>query len=350
MIKEERKHGVWYVAMLLTVSVILCACKSDKGKIVEVAGEEITSITGTEVVNTVQNMGEESTKTTEQNIQIETTTSEQTISNYIYDKDYDDMNKIWSSGETSITNEEIQTLESLLRECDFNISVKAVSIDGTKCISYNTDKGYFAASAIKAPYLLYCYKQTDVSNGTFDEEMVYTSKYYRSGTGDIKNSAEGTKYTLHEIMRRTIWNSDNSAYLMCTERWGKDGYNELMESFGVDRLKLPERSIWVFDVKVDDFVIVWKQIYDYFQTGTEGARAFYDSTTNCKWNFFGQGISKCVIAQKYGWAEESFLNAGIVYGENETYILAVFTDAEGDNADKKLYGDIVGEIHKLMDK
>ncbi len=352
MIKEQRKRRILALTMMVAASMMICCCKRDDGDVIEVGGTQIQSTTEKEVISTEQIMSEESTVTTTQGMQSETesTTSEPPAPNYIYDKVGSDAENLMTAGIVGVSLDELHLLEQLLNQCDFNISIKAVSVDGSRCISYNSDKEYFAASTIKAPYLLYCYKQIDAGNGTFDETMVYTSNYYRGGTGDIKDSVEGTSYTLKEIMRRTIWNSDNSGYLMCTERWGKDGYNALMEQIGVDRLRLSEKSIWAFDVRVDDYVIVWKNIYDYFLTETEGANVFYESTTNCKWNFFGQGIKKCTIAQKYGWADASFSNAGIVYGENETYILAVFTDAEGDNDDKKLYGEIVGEIHKLMDK
>lgn len=344
---------VMYVLMTLIMSLVLiCSCTNSECEDIEVAGDEKETTAQDTTVHTQEiTTGEYSTDERETETETETeTTSKPLPPNYIYDEVGDDTDKIVTAGDIFIEDDELKSLEELLKQCDYNISIKAVSIDGSRCISYNSDKEYFAASTIKAPYLLYCYQQVDAGNGTFDEEMVYTSAYYREGTGDIKNSEDGTVYTLHELMRRTIWNSDNSAYYMCNLRWGKDGYNQMVEQLGIEKLKQPKHSIWVHDVRVDDFVMVWKNIYDYFQTETEGAKAFYDSTTNCKWNFFGQGIKNCVIAQKYGWTDETFANAGIVYGENETYILAIFTESQGDTEDKRMYGSIANEVHKLMNR
>lgn len=345
------KRRVMYVLITLIMSLVLiCSCTNSECEDIEVAGNEKESSAEDTTIQT-QEITTDENSTDERETETETeTTSKPLPPNYIYGEVGDDTDKIVTLGDISIENDELKDLEELLKQCDYNISIKAVSMDGSKCISYNSQKEYFAASTIKAPYLLYCYQQVDAGNGTFDEEMVYTSAYYREGTGDIKDSEEGTAYTLHELMRRTIWNSDNSAYLMCNKRWGKDGYNHLMEQLGIEKLKQPNHSIWVHDVRVDDFVMVWKSIYDYFQTETEGAKAFYDSTTHCKWNFFGQGIKNCVIAQKYGWTEETFANAGIIYGENEIYILAFFTESQGDTEDKKMYGAIANEVHKLMDR
>lgn len=341
---------IMYVLMTLIMSLVLiCSCTNSGYEDIEVAGNEKESSAEDTTIQTQEITTDEYETETETETEIETT-SKPLPPNYIYDELGDDADKIVTVGDISIENDELKDLEELLKQCNFNISVKAVSIDGSKCISYNSQKEYFAASTIKAPYLLYCYQQVDAGNGSFDEEMAYKAAYYREGTGDIKDSAEGTVYTMHELMRRTIWNSDNSAYYMCNLKWGKDGYNQMVEQLGIEKLKQPNHSIWVHDVRVDDFVMVWKSIYDYFQTETEGAKAFYDSTTNCKWNFFGQGIKKCTIAQKYGWADKSFSDAGIIYGENETYILAIFTDAEGNATDKKLYGAVAAEVHRLMDR
>ncbi len=351
MIKYIRISSV--VLTLITMTIILYSSSMYSNDVVDVSGNEVESVKGNESM-----VSEDDTTTQGEQLEIETTNKEEEETttklppppNYIYDKVSEDKDKIVIAGDIDIAKDSLSQLQQLVDKCDFDISIKAVSLDGSKCLSYNSEKEYFAASAIKAPYLLYCYKEIDNGNGTLDEEMVYTSKYYNGGTGTIKDSPSGTSYTLQEIMRRTIWNSDNSGYLMCTERWGKEGYNKLMEQIGAERLKLPNRSIWAFGVGVDDFVVAWKGIYDYFETGTIGAKIFYESTTNCKWNFFGEGIKDCVIAQKYGWADNSFCGAGVVYGKNEKYILAVFTNAEGDNSDKKLYANILEEVHKIMDK
>lgn len=360
-INMKKLQGEKYIILALVFTVVLmCACTARVGDSVPVAGDEIpettevttstAEATTAEADGTTQDTATEDTGS--QQITEEPTIEPSTASkpNYIYDQLLDDTNHIQTMGDVDISKEELTALTELLAACDYRVSFKAVSIDGSRCISYNSMEEYFPASAIKAPYLLYCYKQIDSGNGTLDEEMIYTSKYFREGTGEIKDSDEGTVYTLSEIMRRTIWNSDNSGYYMCADRWGKDGYNQLMEQIGADRLKFPSYSIWAHDTRVGDFIIAWKSIYDYFLTGTEGAKAFYDSTTNCKWNFFGGGIKNCVIAQKYGWADEAFSNAGIIYGENETYLLAIFTDSEGDEADKKQYANIAGMLHQIMNR
>lgn len=340
------------IELILSV-MLLCACTGRVDDGVPVAGDENEPTTveaSTEELTTEYEEITTEEVTTEEPVTEEPVTEPPTVPepDYIHEQLGDDTAQILTAGDIEVSDEELTALLEAVTACEYNVSFKAVSIDGSRAISYNSEAEYFPASTIKAAYMLYCYQQIDAENGTFDEEMVYTSKYFHDGTGEVKDSEEGTVYTLGELMRRTIWNSDNSAYAMCAERWGKDGYNELMQQIGAERLMFPSYSIWAHDTNVGDFIILWKSIYDYFQTETEGAKAFYDSATNCKWNFFGAGIKDCVIAQKYGWAEEAFSNAGIIYGENGTYLLSVFTDSEGDEANKKEYAAIVRMIHKIM--
>lgn len=351
--KQRLHNGKYLVCSIVLSALLMCVCVGCGDDSIPVAGDEQQSTTvesTTEESTTPEQTTEE--PTTEEPTTEEPTTEPPTVSgpNYIYEQLGDDTTQILTAGNVDTSDEELAALLEALTACEYRVSFKAVSIDGSKAMSYNSEEKYFPASAIKAPYLLYCYQQIDAGNGTFEEEMIYTSKYFYDGTGDVKNSEEGTVYTLHELMRRIIWNSDNSAYKMCAERWGKEGYNQLMQEIGAEQLMFPSYSIWAHDTRVGDFVIAWKSIYDYFQTETEGAKAFYDSTTNCKWNFYGGGIKNCTIAQKYGWAEEAFSNAGIIYGENETYLLVVFTDSEGVDANKREYANIVSKIHQIMDR
>lgn len=342
--------------MLLTAS----ACSNGVERNVPAAGEEQQTVKESQSEETTELLNVESSTqdkeqsteeqyTTQQETTQQETTHQEMSTNYIYEHISDDETAVKAFGDIEVTENQLAELTELLKTYGNNISFKAVSVDGTKGISYNSNGEYFAASAIKAPYLLYCYQQMDAGNGTLDEEMVYTSKYYRDGTGEIKNSADGTVYSLEEVMRRVIWNSDNSGYYMCADRWGKDGYNQLMEQLGADRLKFSSHSIWVFDVRVTDFIIAWKGIYDYFETNTEHSKKFYDSTTNCKWSLFGGGIKDSVIAQKYGWTDESYSNAGIIYGENTTYLLAVFTDSAGEDSDRSFVNKVVSRINEIMD-
>lgn len=284
----------------------------------------------------------------------EISTSDTSISDadYIYYQIRNDHDSVVALGDVSATHEELSKLTEVVKSYDKDISFKAVSVDGTGCLSYNSDKQYFAASSIKAPYLLYCYMQLDQGNGTLHEEMIYNSSFYKDGSGDIKNSSDGTVYTLQEIMRRVMWNSDNSGYYMCINRWGTSEYNKFIEAIGCENLKISPNNIWVDNIRAEDLAIAWKHIYDYFESDAAHADVFYDSCIDYKHDFLGRGIPGYTIAQKYGISSTKnvYCDGAIVYGDNCTYILSIFTSSKGDTSDKAFIADVVSKINAIMDK
>lgn len=271
------------------------------------------------------------------------------ISGCYVDKVRGDRWKVMLIGDMKMSEEDEKSLNRILNNYKGQISIKAVSLDGTKGITYNSEGEYFSACTVKAPYMLYCYRQMQQGNGSLKEEMTYnSSKHYHSGTGELKWNPNGTVYTLKEIMYYTLWKSDNVGYMMCLDRFGKDGYNEMMDEWGCPSLKIEDYAPWSFVARAEDLVIAWRHIYEFMQEQNEFSWAMYDSCTPCSYNFMGDAIPKFVISQKYGWGDDVYSDGGIVYSDNGNYIFAVYTNSSGEEYDKRVVNDAFRIIHKYM--
>lgn len=284
----------------------------------------------------------------------ETFAVEENTINYIYERIRDDDSEVITFGELEADEDILKQLKKTLNNYSGEISIKAVAVDGTEGLSYNSDGEFFSASAIKAPYVLYGYKQMEQGDGAPDELMKYTKDYYHQGTGSMQYEPIGTEFSLKEIMRRTMWESDNVGYYMCVGRWGKDGYNEMMTDLGCESLVLENWTEWAHKVRAEDLLIVWKEIYDYMKEGTECAQLLYDSCTFYKdcgeYNFMGNALPGYTVSQKYGWSDDAYGDAAIVYGENRDYLLVVLTDSDGTAYDQQVFTNVVRLVNKLMDK
>ncbi len=323
-------------------------------KVTEKNTEETIENTTEDITeNTIENITENTTeKATELDTEETTQILEENKENYIYEKVRDDKEHIKVLGDLEVSESELSALEGIIKNYGRNMSFKVVSIDGTEGLSYNNEHSFFAASAIKAPYLLYCHKQIEEGNGSLDEEMAYKSSYYKEGSGIINKSENGTIYTLSEIMRLIFWCSDNSGYIMCTKRWGIDGYNKFLENINCDNLKLSQYYVWVDKAKVEDLVVAWKNIYDYFQTNTATAKHMYDISIDCQYSPLKSALPNYTIAQKYGTCSNHnvFCDGAIIYGKNKTYILAWSVDSANDSTDKAFVTKLVKKINEIMDR
>lgn len=322
-------------------------------KTTEIVTTPIAESTVEMVIDTATNIETTTVEMTTASVKETTTVAiSDNADNYIYEKVRYDSENIKVLGDLKVSQEELSYLEKIINDYGRNMSFKVVSIDGSKGLSYNNNHTFFAASAIKAPYLLYCHKQIEEGNGTLDEEMVYKSPYYKEGSGIINKSKDGTPYTLSEIMRLVFWCSDNSGYIMCTKRWGVEDYNRFLENIGCANLKLSKYNIWVDKARVEDLVIAWKSIYDYFKTDTPTAKHMYNISIDCKYSPLKSALPGYTVAQKYGTCSNHnvFCDGAIIYGKNNTYILAWSVDSANDSTDKAFVTKLTKKINEIMDR
>ena len=135
-----------------------------------------------------------------------------------------------------ISDKLLNTIKEDITNYGQPVSFYIVSLKDGMTIGYNVDKYFETASSIKAPYALYIYKE--IANGNIDEnkKLIYTKNYYKTGTGIIKNSEEGTEYTIEELVKYSIQESDNVAHNMLHKTFGVNGYNNMLKNIGTKYL------------------------------------------------------------------------------------------------------------------
>ena len=226
-------------------------------------------------------------------------------------------------------------LEGVLKGYKHNISVAAFTLDNQKALTYNTETGIFGACTVKAAYTLYCLKEIEKGNGSLEATMTYEKKHYEPGTGDMQYSPFGTVFDMKTIISKCMSISDNVGYLMMVDYFGRDGYNEWITELGCPSLTI-KPTVWSLRTKANELVIVWKEIYDYFKTDSEYSRFLYDICTNTPHNYATAALEGVTYSHKQGHNSKgdwlSYSDAGIVWKENNPYIIAVITDAPGPSS------------------
>lgn len=120
------------------------------------------------------------------------------------------------------------------------------SFETGKYAAINEDKVYPAASIIKIPVLVQLFKSIEANQVSIYDEMILTHYYRASGSGDMQYAQEGRKYTLDELARVMIQNSDNSATNMLMAKvGGMDDVNTGIRSWG---LKNTHVNTWLPDL------------------------------------------------------------------------------------------------------
>jgi len=120
------------------------------------------------------------------------------------------------------------------------------SFETGKYAAINEEKIYPAASIIKIPVLVQLFKSIEANQVSIYDEMELTHYYRASGSGDLQYAQAGRKYTLDDLARVMIQDSDNSATNMLMSKiGGMDDVNTGLRTWG---LKNTHIQTWLPDL------------------------------------------------------------------------------------------------------
>lgn len=253
-------------------------------------------------------------------------------------------------GITDGDGEKIEELSKILNSYPKNISVAAYSLDGSKALIYNGEQEYFSACTIKIPWMLYLCREMDKSTYKKDTVLTYEERHYHTGSGIIRNGEYGDTYTLGKLVKLCLSISDNVAYEMLVEHIGRDAFDAFAEEMGYQSFKLNSWTIWSYNSTVRDYLGIWKDVYEYFETDTECAKLLKESCTNTLYNYGTLTLKDEEYSHKSGdnfGKYCAYNDAGIVWAETP-YVYAVFTQSEGELYDINTVNNVMTIIHELF--
>ena len=219
-------------------------------------------------------------------------------------------------------------LNSLSNMCNgFNgkISVIAYALDGSRSLTYNSDYGYMSQCTIKAGFIYAICQYMDAT--AFDDStiIVYNENDFVEGSGSVKFNSFGTGFTVRDLVIRTLKISDNTAYNMLLRYFGNDIRNECMEVIGADSLKTYWR--WGDNVRPEDYIILWDEIYNYLRTDSYYARLMKEACTNTPYAY-AKPTNGLDYSHKSGDGPEwGDCHDVVLVWDDVPYVLAVFTNA-----------------------
>lgn len=252
-------------------------------------------------------------------------------------------------GDIDANDPRVISLRDTLLSYNKNISLAVWRKDGTRAISFNTSQTYFSACTIKIGFILNCCKIID--SGAVDENtlLTYEQKHYHKGSGKIKNSEFGSQYSIKTLINLCLSISDNVAYEMLSDYFGLSQYNAMIDALGCNSLRL--KSIWAYNVKVKDYIIIWNEVYNYFESGAKMSVYLKNACTNTPFNYGTETLAEGIdYSHKSGdnFGNSAVYNdAGIVWEDN-AYIYAVFTNSEGTRYDIDTVNTAMDLVYQLM--
>ena len=195
------------------------------------------------------------------------------------------------------------------------------------------DKLYSAASIIKIPVLIELFKSVENGQVSLNDQMALTDYFRAEGSGNIQYQKAGNLYSLDNLARQMIENSDNSATNMLIAKMGSMvDINRAIRKWG---LKNTYINNWLPDMKgtnyttVHDLATMLYNIDNPNFLSLASREKIFDYMSNVKNDrLLKAGLpANAAIIHKTGDIGKTLGDAGIIYAPNgRKYIIAVMAN------------------------
>ena len=251
------------------------------------------------------------------------------INPFINNKDNSSVQKFIDCFEESIEIEEfpielkdkINEIYELFNDNNHNLYFSYEDLYTGLHISYNENENQFAASTIKAPVITYLYEKMDKGEINKDKQIQYLQNYFVEGSGSIQYSDFGTSYSIGELAKKSIVESDNIAYQMISYNLDYNEITSYWHNLGSDNFW--QSSIWN-NMNTKDGIIYMKELYRYYLTNTDNSNELINYFYNSVLPLI-KSSKNVLVAHKSGWRANLVHDMSIIFDEYP-YVVAIMTD------------------------
>ena len=247
----------------------------------------------------------------------------------------------------------IESLENLYKENGEHFSFLYQDIYSGFTISYNEDSPIFTASSIKAPAMIYLYEEASKGKIDLKEKLTYTPNFYHSGSGILQTKPQNTSYEVGELIKYAVIESDNIAYAMLMNRFGRENALNFWKEKNTSYIFTLD-TIWGVTC-TKDASIYMNELYKFYQENDTYGKELMGYFKSATWKLITDKDGKFNTANKGGWSGVAIHDIAIVYDKNP-YILAIMSNTGESNYPylfnntSKLVGNLHNEYWKQKEK
>jgi len=141
-------------------------------------------------------------------------------------------------------------------------------INSGSVLSFNSNILFYAASSIMFLVCVMLLEMAENKAINLNGKLLVNMADLKSGSGVIKYQEKDTYYTIKELIRLTIVESDNTAYIKLVNYVGKDNLEKYGKSLGA--LHTMEGGDLFGLINCDDMSVYWKKVKDFIDSSKFG--------------------------------------------------------------------------------
>lgn len=194
-------------------------------------------------------------------------------------------------------------------------------------VSYNQNQNIFTASTIKGPTDIYIYEMASLGKANLDDKITYTSGYYNTGTGILKNKAINTKYSVRTLLEYSTVYSDNAAHNMLMDKYGRNNMLNFWKEKGTTAIFTANNNWGI--TNAHDASIYMQELYRFYVNNSKYGEPLMKNFMNANPKFIA-GKNNYIVANKSGWSGTAIHDVSIVFADNPYIVVALSNLGETD--------------------
>lgn len=241
--------------------------------------------------------------------------------------------------------QQIEKLNTLYLKQNEKVSYLYKDINTNTILSYNSDILFYAASSIKILVCVMLLEKAENNLINIEEKLLVSMEDLKQGTGIIKYQKEDTYYSIKDLIRLTITESDNTAYIKLANYVGKDSLAEYGKSLGAKHT-MEGKDLFGL-INCDDMLCYWKRVRKYINDNNKYSIDFYNWLSNPSFSIIEKkNINNNNFVKKYGSWDVAYHEAGYVE-DIEPFYLIVLTQKFKCQDKEEFVNETASRIYKI---
>jgi len=222
-------------------------------------------------------------------------------------------------------------LTALVRAADGTYAVSVIDLASNQRVDLDATSSMDAASVNKLEILAALYHQVELGRLSLDQTVRTGADDIQDyGTGVIRYQPVGTTYTLNDLARLLVEQSDNTASFMLAQIVGLPTVDALVQQWG-----LPQTRVGELTSSAHDAATLMALLYHGRLANPAHTKQMVEYLSHTAWNDrIPAGVPASVtVAHKIGNQVNVVNDVGIVYLPGRPYVLSIFSaDVNEDQA------------------
>lgn len=232
-------------------------------------------------------------------------------------------------------------------EADSNISMYFEYLPTGASISINKDVEFYPASLLKIPVAIAVAKKIDKGEWAWDNKLVLMATDKDDKFGTLYKESTGSIYTIEELVRRSLVDSDNTAHFILIRNLETSEVESAYAHMGLDGFLETDGGM-----SAKRYSVILRALYNASYLSEENSEKLISFLSQEPFReYLGSGLPKTItFAHKIGidTSRKVYLDSGIIYLGRRPYILIVMIKQKTQEQAQEIMKNISEKVYTYV--